>query len=83
MSPLLSRSMILQAESKKEYEEVSLKKVNLFSLFIFISVVCAGTRTCDYRELSRLLCVFIFGRVLGNISHSQYQSASELTGALM
>lgn len=72
--------MILQAESKKEYEEVSLKKVNLFSL-LFISVMCAGTRMCEYRELSELICVvFIFGRVLGYICHSWYQSAS---GALM
>lgn len=31
MSPPLSRSMILQAESKKEYEEVSLKEVNSFT----------------------------------------------------
>lgn len=42
--------MILQAESKKEYEEVSLKQVNLFSLLIFISVMCPGTRMCEYRS---------------------------------
>lgn len=36
MSPLLSRSMILQAESKKEYEEVSLKIL----IHIHLSDVC-------------------------------------------
>lgn len=44
--------------------------------------MCAGM--CEYRELSSLICVvFIFGHALGYICHSQYQSASELTGALM
>lgn len=72
-----SRSMILQAESKREYEEVSVKEsvqTAAFDLpllfYIFIPKISAGTsishRTME--ELSRLICaVFTFGFVLGHI----------------
>lgn len=71
--------MILQAESKKEYEEVSFKSPPR-------SHVLEPGRV-NTGELSGMICVVvIFGRVLGNICHSQCRSArqlaSERTGAL-
>lgn len=81
--------MILQAESKREYEEVSLKMyirpfsvLSPFFIYIFISELSSRKKYLsknDGGELSSLICVvFMFWFVLEHVCHSWYQSFRRL-----
>lgn len=65
--------MILQAESKREYEEVSVEIK--YSSFIYIFISNTGVCLIPIEKLSTLTCVlFIFAFGLRHICHSLYHS---------